>query len=183
MADAPAHPRHQPRRDRQAEAGAGHANPVGIQPLIRLEQPLALGGRHADPGIGDDEPRPLAPRVIRRVTPPCSVNFTALPSRLSNIWRIEAASAMTCRGAAGAMVQVSLSPLAAAIGSAIARHCSISAARSVRTGGAGWSSASTRLKSSTRLTTSRRWSPALRIAAIRAACTGSRLPSRLSNSA
>ena len=81
-------------RDGQAEAGAAEAarhRAVGL--VERLEQAVQRVRRDADAGVGDLDAhrrrrRPPLPRVdSRSVTPPRSVNLTALPSRLISTCR------------------------------------------------------------------------------------------------
>jgi hypothetical protein len=64
---------------------------------------------------------PSAWRNQATVTPPCSVNFTAFPNRLSRIWRNRPASPMTQDGVSrGGGSIVTRSRLSAASGETIA---------------------------------------------------------------
>lgn len=87
----------------------------------------------------------------RKATRPALVNFTALDSRISSIWRQRSGSETTCRGSWGSMSTSSARPLLSACGLTRARTDESSGTGSNTTASSRISPASMRERSSTSL--------------------------------
>src|SRR5205809_245535 len=122
QAHVSAHQRHELAADRQAEPGASVDAGGAVVPLREaLEEPCLAFRRdpdtrvddaHADHHVRGRSPQYPASTVIA----PLSVNLTALPTRLTSVWRTRTGSPFTCAGTSGSITQVSDSPFALAAG-------------------------------------------------------------------
>ena len=108
--DVAVHELGQAPRDGESQAGPAVApRDRGVGLAERLEQPPDAVWRDADARVADADGRPSSGR--RRggspptvsSTSPCSVNLTALDSRLRTIWRSRPSSPMIARGSASSM--------------------------------------------------------------------------------
>ena len=129
--DGAAHRRRQTLADGEPEPAAAVAARDRAVALHELrEQAGDTFGCDADAGVGHAELQPHRAACLRlgsathataTRTEPCSVNFTALPTRLSSTWRRRAGSPPARTGISGATASSSARPLARADALAAAR--------------------------------------------------------------